>query len=183
MTTKINLLLYSEKCQYCKNLMMIMNNENILNNFKLQCVDDIKHTLPRGTIVPTLFVVGIEHPLQGKAAFEWLNSIIQIKRYEMQKKTVVKPPPGPMAYDSSVMSGLSDNFAFADEKINSALPLAYFKYGDEENNAIFTAPETRAINGTQMSKLQSDIKTSRNDFDSEMKRINMQLHEQILRDK
>lgn len=182
MATKINLLLYSEKCQYCKHLMMLMNNENILNNFKLQCVDEIKHTLPKGTIVPTLFVVGIERPLQGKSAFDWLDSIIQIKRHEIQKKTV-KLPPGPIAYDSSVMSGLSDNFAFADDKINSALPLSYFKYGDEENNAIFTAPETNTINRKQMDKLQHDIKSSRTEFDNEMNNINMQLHDQILRNK
>ena len=69
-----NILFYSIKCKDCRQLIMIMNNNKILQNFKLISVEE--NNIPNGIkIVPTLIVKGINSPLEGINAFKWVDSL------------------------------------------------------------------------------------------------------------
>ena len=74
MSNKPNIVFYSKNCNASKNLLMIMKNINILNNFILYCIEDKK--VPNGIkIVPTLLVSSINKPLEGVNAFKWVENI------------------------------------------------------------------------------------------------------------
>ena len=68
-----NILFYSDKCQYCVLFIKKIHSENMLPNFRLINVHELKQIPTAITNVPTIIVSNINVPLSGISAFEWLE--------------------------------------------------------------------------------------------------------------
>jgi hypothetical protein len=69
-----NLLFYSEKCPYCKLFIKKLNDEQLLHDFRLIDVHELKTIPPAITDVPTIVVKNINIPMSGISAFNWLEN-------------------------------------------------------------------------------------------------------------
>ena len=70
----MKVIFYSDKCQYCNNMMTYLDKHNIKSMFKLINIDIVE--CPKEIdIVPTIVDTEITQPLKGKKAFEYLLNI------------------------------------------------------------------------------------------------------------
>ena len=75
MSTNKYILFYSNKCQYCINLLSLIKSSGQQDNYKYISVDDQSIKLPDIIQkVPTLIVKGMNKPLVGKEIFSWISS-------------------------------------------------------------------------------------------------------------
>jgi len=148
----MNIIFYSKNCRDCCNLLTILKNENMIQNFVLFCVDGRLHDVPPNvTMVPTMIVSGINKPLAGKETFEWINKakfLRQQNTMNMNKQNIMKmnlmrmaSKKGPHGFLNDEMNGISDGFAYT--KTDMALPHRYVSAAEKNKNAIFTAPESK----------------------------------------
>lgn len=142
----MNVLFYSNRCETCRKLLMLLQNDCLLSYFKLICIDDNIDKYPKTMIIPMMMVTNLNKPLVGRETFEWLQQIKFLRQQqgiENNKKIIQQnmsnSKKGPIGYDDDIMAGISDKFAFT--KIDDPLPHSYFKLGSEDKQAIFTAPE------------------------------------------
>lgn len=184
----INMLFYTHKTKTCRDLLVLLRNENLIGNFKLICVDNMLDKLPQDMIVPTMILVNVNKPLIANEIFAWIEQIkfmrqqqlmdinrkiIQSQTYNNQQLTNNRQT-GPVSYDNDIMSGISDKFAFT--KIDEPIPHAYFGLGDEDKNIIFTAPQDRkdTIDKVAQNNLIEELESKRmqqdNHFNTEMKK-------------
>jgi|688.fasta_scaffold214568_3 hypothetical protein len=175
-TNGMNILFYSQKCETCKNLLVLLKNENLLGHFKLMCVDDKLNSLPQNMVVPTMFLVNINKPLVALEAFEWVKQMKFIRQQQIldiNKKIIQQTSThgdnikkGPMGYDNIIMGSVSDKFSFT--KNDNPLPQSYFGVNEENIHAIFTAPkEKEAISKSEQSKLIKELESRRTQQDSD----------------
>ena len=167
----MSVLFYSNKCQSCVDLLIILKNENLLNHFKLVCVDDKLDKLPQTMIVPTMIIPNINKPLAGQETFEWVNRV-KFLRQQQQTKVLVNnvvddKKRGPMGYDQEIMGNVSDKFAFTQK--DDALPQSYV--GVNDKHAIFTAPTDKKISKSEQMKLTNDLESKRNEQDTSHSKI------------
>lgn len=178
-----NILFYSLKCEACINLLTLMRNENLLCYFKLISVDNqYEKMLSMGIkSVPTMIVSTINKPLVCQETFKWVEQIKYIKQnqvMDINKKIIQQnmmnnvTKKGPIGYDDEIMGGLSDKFAFT--KVDEPLPHAYFGLGDEDKNAIFTAPEQDKLSKDYQNKMIGELKSKRDIQDSDYINYNKQ---------
>jgi hypothetical protein len=177
----MNIVFYSQNCDTCKNLLVLLKNENLLSYFALICVDDKLDKLPpQITRVPTIVVSGINKPLIAQEAFEWVKQvkfirqqkIMDINKATIIQKTLANNAPlkptkrGPLEFIEGEMTGLSDKFAYT--KIDDPIPHAYFGINDEEKNAIFTAPKDQnKLTKDDQAKRIKDLEIKRDQQDNE----------------
>jgi hypothetical protein len=172
----INILFYSKHCDTCRNLLILLQNENLLSAFKLMCVDEMLDKIPpQITTVPTMFVTNINRPLVAQETFEWIKQtkfIRQQQVMDLNKKIILQntlnneqSKKGPVGYDDEMMAGISDKFAFT--KIDNPLPHAYFGIGEEDKHVIFTAPkEQQKMSSNDQKKLIKEIEERRTQQDN-----------------
>ena len=98
----MRVLFYSRKCEFSKKILDLMQKNNILNQFKLVCIEEIDiRTLPSSiTSVPTLIAPESKYPLVGQSAFEFLlnkkyfdhptNNISYWQNREVPKPTIIE---------------------------------------------------------------------------------------------
>src|SRR5437868_12268103 len=79
----VNMLFYSNKCQTCKALCVLLQNENLIGYFKPICVDDKLDKFPQDMIVPTMIIIGINKPLVAQETFEWIKQIKFIRQQQL----------------------------------------------------------------------------------------------------
>ena len=76
MSQGYNVIFYSKKCKDCNNLLTLLQNEGMLGNFVLFCVDGRLREVPTHvTVVPTMIISSVNKPLIGKETFEWINKM------------------------------------------------------------------------------------------------------------
>jgi len=171
----MNIFFYSRTCIDCANLMQLMKNSNILQNFNLYCVDDhIDELPPHITTVPTLIVGELKQQFVTSDAFKWVESVRfmnQRNMMEMNKKIIManmikqQQMMGPHGYTQLEMNGFSDNFAFKD--VDHAQAHSFFTYGTENDNTIFTAPaEQNKNNGKYIGMSQQEQKIKLSEIES-----------------
>ena len=175
----MNILFYSYKCQDCRSLLFLLKNENLLSYFKLICVDDKLDKLPQNMIVPTMIILNIPKPLVAHETFEWINQIKFIRQQQtinvnqninQNNILTMNNKKGPIGFDEEIMSGISDKFAFT--KIDNPLPHSYFNVGQEDKNAIFTAPqEQNKLSKNEQIKMINDLESRRSLQDSENQKL------------
>ena len=157
------MLFYSQKCPTCRNLLMILKNENFLEYFKLVCVDTMLDKFPQDMVVPTMTVVNVNKPLIAQEAFEWIQQMKFLKQQNNTERKIVEPQitRGPVGYDEEIMGGISDKFALT--KVDTPLPHAYFGVNDEEKNAIYTAPnEKDTIDKISQNRMMEELEIREN---------------------
>ena len=70
----MKVIFYSNKCQYCNNMMLYLDKHNIKSMFKLFNIDEME--APKEIdIVPTIVDTELNQSLKGKKAFEYLLNI------------------------------------------------------------------------------------------------------------
>jgi hypothetical protein len=70
----MKVIFYSNKCQYCNNMMLYLEKHNIKSMFKLFNIDTME--APKEIdIVPTIVDTELNQSLKGKKAFEYLLNI------------------------------------------------------------------------------------------------------------
>jgi len=183
MNPGINILFYSRSCDTCKNLLKILQNENLLGYFKLYCVDGRYQELPKYiTTVPTMIVSTINKPLVAAETFEWIKNMKFIKNQmiqDMNKKLIQQNLvnmtktnlSGPLGFIQQEMNGYSDNYAFQDPNIDKAFPHSYLGLGEEDKNAIFTAPEQNKMSKDDQTKKIKEVHNFREQQDKEFSGI------------
>lgn len=172
----MNILFYSKQCNTCRSLLVLLQNENLLGYFKLVCVDGILDKIPpQIEKVPTMIIVNLNRPLVAHETFEWIKQMKFIRQQQvmdinkkiiMQQNNTNTENKGPIGYDSEMMSGVSDTFAFT--KIDTPLPHAYFGYKEDDKHVIFTAPlDKQKISMNDQKRLIKDIEERRTQQDSD----------------
>lgn len=69
----MRILFYSKSCNFCLKLLEYITKNNLIQYFKMICIDDKTAKIPKNiTIVPTIIDTIIEAPLEGKKAFEYV---------------------------------------------------------------------------------------------------------------
>jgi len=70
----MKVIFYSKQCKFCLKLLTFLKQNNILNNYKLICVDNNDKIPKEITSVPTLVDSDLAQPLVGKNLFEYFNN-------------------------------------------------------------------------------------------------------------
>jgi hypothetical protein len=175
-----NYLFYSTKCNTCYELINILKNENLLNNFVMKCVDNmnIQMLTSKGiTRVPTMIIGNTNKILIAGETFEWVKSMKFFRQKQSNQQTLIqnkvfeeKKPVNRFEYVSEEMNGISDSYAYT--KIDNPQPKSFYYKGaeDETKNAIFTAPEIqKKMRESDQKKLISEELKKRKDQDKQHK--------------
>lgn len=180
------MLFWSSKCPLSANILNILRHENLLNNFKLVCVDNnLGRIPPQIRVVPTMIVVGQPQPIVAKDIYNWIQNIKFIRNQQPQQQSQIQQQgqgqgqqqaQGPFGFLAGEMNNFSDSFAYKD--VDVALPQNFLNVGDEKATAIFTAPkEKTTIKKNEQTALINDLvskrKNQEKDFSDIMKKEQM----------
>jgi hypothetical protein len=158
-------LFFSKKCQSCANLIVLLKNLNLLNNFEMVCLEDLitqrKQPPPNIKSVPALIMQDLNLVLQGKETFEWVEKI----RMNMIKMNMAKTAQqaGPHGFTNVEMGGFSDNFAYM--LTDLAQPKSFLPYGKDDEYAIYTGVEVNKIIGKDMDRVVNEANKKRKEQD------------------
>lgn len=176
--TPCNMLFYSLNCDVCKNLLIILNNEQLSSYFKFICVDNMLHNLPSYVkMVPTMIVTDINKPLVGQEIFEYIQKIKFIRQKKIMdtnKQSIIQQnlvnmagnaKEGPIGFKESEMSSISDSFAYKDID----MPMVQSFVNVVDKHLIYTPPQQKneTINKTTQDQLISSLQNSRKDQEKE----------------
>ena len=183
MGSNINMVFYSEHCSTCRNIMLLLKNENLLQNFKVICVDNILDSLPPDMKVPLMRLVNVPEPLYAQSIYNWISQIKFMRSNSTTQTNIIptKKQSGPYCFDADVMTRISDNFAFADEKINDPLPQSYFGINQEAKESIYTPqdPANFTIKKEEQKKMLAETEARRaqqnNEFTQYSKQVQLEL--------
>jgi len=145
-------LFYSKNCASSMNIIQIIQNQGLMQAFRLFCVDDMtdEQVSQSGlTAVPTIIIYGQNNQRQvfeGKRAFDWLQSLMinrqqWMMKVEENRRNILKHNAminngGPQGFIQTEMSGLSDDYAYL--AMDMAQPKQYMMKGQDENYSIIT---------------------------------------------
>ena len=158
-------LFFSKKCPSSANLIVILKNLNLLNNFEMICLEDLiaqrKQPPPNIKSVPALIMQDLNLVLQGKETFEWVEKI----RMNMIKMNMAKTAQqaGPHGFTNVEMGGFSDNFAYT--LTDLAQPKSFLPYGKDDEYAIYTGVEVNKIVGKDMDRVVNEANKKRKEQD------------------
>jgi len=112
----MNILFYSNKCHYSNLFLNKLKDENMINDFKLINVLEVKNKdIPDIiTSVPTIIIKNINTPLVGINAFNWLDN----NKFFYQKTNNInnKIKPCNVNYDYLTIDNNNNIFANLDDK-------------------------------------------------------------------
>lgn len=155
----MDILFYSRECTTCVNLLKVLQNENMINHFKLFCVDDRLNELPVDiTVVPTLIVSSVNKPLVAQEAFDWIKKV-----KFLNQKSPVKSESDVIGWMSQEMGGVSDSYAYT--KVDTAQPRSYLNY-NSNNGGIYTPPNMGKINKKQQDDMIKKVENFRTNQDN-----------------
>jgi len=156
----LGILFYSNKCEFCRDLMKVIQNEDLINLFQFSCVDEMtpeKITSIGLRVVPTLFIRNQQHSqmYESKDALNWIkNFIINRREHYMQmaenhRKLIMvnniknRMIDGLNSYKQMESEGISDQYAYYSEKdlttdIDLAQPKSFLPVGRDDEYGIIT---------------------------------------------
>lgn len=169
-----NILFWSSRCPLSANILNILRHENLLNSFKLICVDNnIGKIPPQIRVVPTMIVVGQPQPIVAKDIYNWIQNIKFIRQQQpTQQNNQISQQNnnGPFGFLANEMNNFSDTFAYKD--VDIALPQNFLNVGDEKATAIFTAPtEKQTIKKNEQQALINNLVNKRKGQEKEFSDI------------
>ncbi len=146
MSSNINIFFYSRNTKMCLDMMRMMESCNILDRFKLICIDDLTiDQIPKGLEhVPTIIVAGINNLIVGRDAIKWFNDnrpILMKQKADLLGKQIAQSTclndvaNGTKGY-SCELSGTTDNYAYLETDI--AQPKTYGMSTGENAEPIYT---------------------------------------------
>ena len=119
-----NTIFYSKFCRHCKDFIVLLKKENLLDVFTQRiCIDGKKNLPPFLKEVPTIIISDFDEPLASDRAFNW----VEFKK--TKKAEVAQKESGIESFDDT--GGLfDDNFGVLDNGDNST---AYQGLGSENS--------------------------------------------------
>lgn len=196
----LGILFYSRNCQYCQNLMAIMESEGIIRLFKLKNIDDMNETelvnLSNMNIqfVPTLMIVNNVNGNQQRVlyakeqAFMWVNAIANNKRFTMLANAHLenarrliqleqvrrKLSEGLQEYCHEETQGVSDSYSYwkddLTQDIDMPQPKSFMPLGQESLYQIITV---QSENNNKLNKYDQEELTKK------MEQMRKQQEEQL----
>ena len=139
-----NILFYSNKCEYSKKILNLINDIDDISSYKLICIDNNKNFkfIQR---VPTL-LIGEKKPLVGVNAFKWINTKNQFNKntnninfnansnLDLNTNTLLNNNE-----DTNFNENNTSIYSYIDDKKDINISF-------NEGNKIFTLPEGDKIN-------------------------------------
>ena len=179
-----NILFYSKYDEgVSESFMKLLHSNNLLSKFKTICIDitnnkeydtKMENMIRKYNLknVPAIYFMNNGKPdyKEGTAAFEWLQGIIYLTKQNsdnIQRQQTTRQNVGPMGFRNTEMTGLSDSYAYT--QTDEAQPKYFMKYGDDEQNAIYTAPLDGKINDRETKNRIREIEVLRKDQDAKLK--------------
>lgn len=189
-------LFYSTRCGECMNMLSVIKNEDIMNIFKLICLDNMSAEQCSKLQINEIPAIVISDAIHKPSIFEgpqrcsqWLNNFTinrrknMIQQVEQQRRLIQKAhiearekEGGPLEYNEAEMSGMTDNYSYHNTEL--AQPKNFALIGSEQNINISTPQinETK-IDRNQMNKNLKDIEYKRKQENTEI--ISLMEREQI----
>lgn len=172
-----NIIFYSNKCKFCKKIIDLITEENLIESYKLICIDNNSKNYPYIQRVPTLLISKDKKPLVGVNAFNYLQANSQFNKntnnINLNPNKNIDKELNPLLYNNDDLNNIDykKNFSFIDEKNDESL-IEQFKPKDDK---LFLLPEMEKINlKDQKSKLNNLMKLRNkqdfglNNFDTKM---------------
>ena len=188
--SNINVLFYSNNCEGSKNLLSLMQNENLIRFFHLVCTDNNPKIPQQITRTPTIVIKGIPTPYVASDAFIWLSKVKQWKINMTMKKisesqqnylqnnlSINSNNNQILGFNPNEMSSMSDMFSFFSKEMtqecDEALPQSYLTYNNLGVQKIFLVPDVDTKNNTikeaEHLKLYKNIEQERKNQDKIIK--------------
>jgi len=165
-----NLLFFSEKCQMCYKLFVILKNNDLINKFKLINVDDIiksgKQLPDQITIVPTMVIAKNKQVIEGVKIFEWVNTVRYLNNKSSLNNSQNENNNDLKGFFKSEMDGFSDSYAYCNE--DRHLPHKFLNYGEEHKHEIYTAPEQSKLSKETQSHRCQKLEHERKKLENEL---------------
>ncbi len=154
----INALFYSNNCEGSKQLISLMDMENLTRFFHMICTDNNPKIPPQIKITPTLIIRGIPTPYVAGDAFVWLAKTKQWKMSVMMQNmnnvqqqylqsinnNLILDKSNILGFSNVEMNGMSDIFSFFSQNLSQecqdSLPQSYFSVNNMGQENIFTPP-------------------------------------------
>lgn len=186
MVEHLNILFFSKQCNDCMTLIQLLQNENLIQHFKLFCVDGKYDSLPKYVQhVPTMIVNDIQQPIVGRGTFEWVNRVKFIRHQNTMRNVhhmMVKQnlnnnqnKKGPISFCKEEMDSVSDNYAYKD--IDCSMQQHFLGYKKEGDYAIHTYNEVGKLSEAD---LKSEIKKRKKVIEDEDKQSKVTAKQQQL---
>ena len=165
-----NILFYSNKCKFCKQMIKLINDIDNINSYKLICIDNNSKNFPYIQRVPTLLINSIEKPIVGINAFNWIQSRSQFNNNTNNINNNANKHLNPkfnvlLNKKNERLTGSSqetDIYSFiSDDKTDR---IHSFYNSDQER--IYTLPEGEKINKINQKKKLNKLLNLRNQQDS-----------------
>ena len=127
--SKQNLIFYSNSCDYCRDLAKLMADVGVLNNFKRFCTDDPNIKIPSIIkTVPTIIVRGINKPLSGTDAFNYIKQLNNTKNTNVTNNQT-EPLP------STILESYSTTYSALDGCDDMSCPINTNYYSGIDNKS------------------------------------------------
>lgn len=197
--SSINILFFSNNCEGSKQLLAMMQAENLARFFHLICTDNNPKIPTQIRVTPTLIIRGVPTPYVAGDAFAWLAKMKQWKMniYMQQmnnaqqqylqsiNNNLVPNNTSLLGFSEAEMSGMSDMFSFFSKNMSQecqdSFPQSFVSYGNLGNDYIFTPPledgtfkvgGKSKINAVKQSEMYNNLEMQRKHQD-EMYKKNM----------
>ena len=190
--TNINILFYSNKCKFSKQIIHLINEIDDINSFKLICIDENINKFPYIHRVPTLLISEYKKPIVGINAFNWINSKNQFNKstnnINLNPNSNLNPKLNTLLNDNlnDKLQGKNktnvEDYSFIEDKDDSKIEMFY----DTNTNKMHTLPEAERIDQNIQKKKLNKLISLRSQQDSLLfddLEIRMSSHNQIIRDK
>lgn len=188
-------LFYSNSCQHCINLMKIMDDQKMLQQMTILCVDkmsDVELIKYEINYVPTILIINNVNgdikkgKYEDKKAFEWVNAVIENRKRNLMtqvanQQRIIKTAEmkknfkdGIYEYSQHETNGISDAYAYYNVDINKdidvAQPKSFQPYGKDENYRILTVQDAdkNKISVDVQNSLTTSLMKSREQQDKEL---------------
>ena len=183
-----NILFYSNKCKFCKQMIHLINEIDNVKSYKLICIDNNSENFPYIQRVPTLLVAEYKKPIVGINAFNWIKSKNQFNKstnnINLKPNNNLNPSQNTLLYNNDKLKGnnsKSKDFTFIEDKKSDLME----KFYDTNDEKIYTLPEGERIDqNIQKKKLNKlmNLRTKQdnllfNDMDTRMSSHNNLIRE------
>lgn len=89
----MKIIFYSDQCEFCKKLILYLEKNNLINQFKLINIDNLDKIPKDIDIVPAIVDPDLLEPLKGKLAFEYVNNLKFFNNSTNNYKNPLPPKP------------------------------------------------------------------------------------------
>ena len=138
-----DVLFYSNKCKYSKQLIELLSDNDLIESYNLICIDNNTEKYPYVQRVPTLLVDDVKKPLVGVNAFNWINAKTNFNKntnnINLNPNKNLDKKNNPLLFDQNNKFNNKKDYTFIDDNETYTID----KYYD---NKIFTLPDSEKTN-------------------------------------